>query len=137
MPQQPVQCVLVVEDDQEIAAAVAAALTAGGLRVWRCAGAEEALGALAGFEADVVLLDVLLPGGQAQRLVAAMRADERFRATPLVFITGRGAAHATGQFTALQALAALPGLFDPVTRSTTTAAIWEHWAGEKATEVGG
>jgi DNA-binding response OmpR family regulator len=128
---------LLVEDDQAIGQAIGQALAAGGFTVLHCTCADEALAALDHDAPDVVLVDMLLPGAQARHVVAALRAAERFRATPVVFITARGAPHDTHQFQALQALATIPDLFDPVTYSTTAAVIWERWASGQAAEVGG
>jgi signal transduction histidine kinase/CheY-like chemotaxis protein len=57
-------CVLLVEDDDEVAALVAEMLKAIGYDVTRAASAESALGALANSRGiDVVFSDVMMPGG--------------------------------------------------------------------------
>ena len=60
---EPMGSILLVEDDNEVAALVTEMLQELGYRVTRAAGAQSALGALAdGREIDVVFSDVMMPG---------------------------------------------------------------------------
>jgi signal transduction histidine kinase/CheY-like chemotaxis protein len=63
-PQGSAGCVLLVEDDEEVAALVSEMLEELGYQVLRAATAEAALGALANDRpVDVVLSDIMMPGG--------------------------------------------------------------------------
>jgi two-component system, OmpR family, response regulator len=130
--QQPIQRVLIVEDEPAIRSSIAAALSGAGFDVLIVERADEALAAAPDFEPDAVLVEILLPGRQTQRVVQGLRASERFRDLPLVFITAQVAPHPSAHFEALAALNQLPGLFDPNTRSATTLSIWERWSAEHA-----
>ncbi len=79
---------LLVEDDERIAAPLVQALTEAGFRpTWARDGREGLAEALSG-EFAVVVLDVMLPGLDGFAVAAAMR--ERGVATPVVFLTARG-----------------------------------------------
>jgi PAS domain S-box-containing protein len=81
--------VLVVEDDDDLRTVVATVLSNGGLAVTQARSVDEARHALArGAEPDLVVLDVTLPGGNGQELVADLRRDGRLRRIPLVVYSG-------------------------------------------------
>ncbi|MBL0887718.1 response regulator [Myceligenerans indicum] len=81
--------VLMVEDDDDLRTVVATVLENGGLAVTQARSVEEARAALAhGFEPDLVVLDLMLPGGSGHDLVADLRRDGRLRWVPLVVYSG-------------------------------------------------
>jgi len=81
--------VLVVEDDDDLRTVVATVLENGGLSVTQARSVSEARAALAsGAEPDLVLLDLQLPGGNGQELVADLRRHGRLREVPLVVYSG-------------------------------------------------
>jgi CheY-like chemotaxis protein len=81
--------VLVVEDDDDLRTVVATVLENGGLVVTQARSVAEARAALAaGAEPDVVVLDLKLPGGDGQELVADLRRDGRLQQVPLVVFSG-------------------------------------------------
>ncbi|WP_369054118.1 response regulator [Kineococcus terrestris] len=82
--------VLVVEDDQDIRTLLEVRLRGAGHRVLGAGSADEAHAVLAERGApDVVVSDVTLPGTSGLDLVRALRADERYAAVPVVFLSGR------------------------------------------------
>jgi DNA-binding response OmpR family regulator len=84
--------ILLVEDDVEIHALVSRAIgTAARLRVVETLAA--AILVLEEEPPDLVLLDVSLPDGDGFSLCSRMQSDERLRDVPIVFLTGRNAAH--------------------------------------------
>ena len=80
--------VLVVEDDDELREVVAAVLEHGGLTVTQARSVGEARTALATADADLLVLDLSLPDGTGQALVADLREDGRLGQVPLVVYTG-------------------------------------------------
>ena len=77
--------VLVVEDDSDLRRVVATVLENGGLTVTQASSVAEARDAIArGDEPDLVVLDLILPGGSGHELVADLRRDGQLRQVPLV-----------------------------------------------------
>jgi len=81
------QRILLVEDDRELRATLAEALRVEGYRVDTAASLAEARALLAHAEPpDLILLDLGLPDGEGEHLLAELR---RNRATPLIVISAR------------------------------------------------
>lgn len=81
--------VLVVEDDDDLRGVVATVLENGGLAVAQARTVAEARHALShGADPDLVVLDLTLPDGSGQELVADLRRDGRLRRVPLVVYSG-------------------------------------------------
>jgi PAS domain S-box-containing protein len=77
--------VLVVEDDDDLRRVVATVLESGGLAVTQASSVAEARDAIArGDEPDLVVLDLVLPGGTGYEFVADLRRAGRLRQVPLV-----------------------------------------------------
>jgi two-component system copper resistance phosphate regulon response regulator CusR len=79
--------VLVVEDDAELAHEIAAGLREAPARVTLAASFSDGLLAAGDPELDVVILDVMLPGGSGFELCRAMRSAGL--ATPILMLTAR------------------------------------------------
>ncbi|WP_454042159.1 response regulator [Cellulosimicrobium sp. Marseille-Q8652] len=81
--------VLVVEDDDDLRTVLATVLERGGLVVTRARSVAEARDALSREdEPDLVVLDLALPDGSGQDLVADLRRDGRLRRLPVVVYSG-------------------------------------------------
>ncbi len=81
--------VLVVEDEPAILELVAVNLELAGYAVLRAASAEEALRQLRETLPDMVLLDWMLPDQSGLALARRLRADDRTRGVPIIFLTAR------------------------------------------------
>ncbi len=81
--------VLVVEDERDIAALVAYHLTREGYRVRTAGGGEEALEALRNERADLVVLDLMLPGFSGYEILAEIRKRVEWRDISVVVLTAR------------------------------------------------
>ncbi len=81
--------VLVVEDERDIAALVAYHLAREGYRVRTASGGQEALAALGAEPADLVLLDLMLPGFSGYEVLAEMRRRDEWHDIPVVILTAR------------------------------------------------
>ena len=83
--------VLAVDDDPSALSALRQILTQKGYEVVTAADGEAAIELLAQEEpVDLALLDVTLPGMSGYDLCRHIRADERTRDIPVVFLTARG-----------------------------------------------
>jgi PAS domain S-box-containing protein len=79
--------ILIVDDDREVSALLAARLEKGGCQVEIVSDANQVWGALERIQPDLVLIDVMLPGEDGVSLAATVRATERFRDLPIIFLT--------------------------------------------------
>lgn len=81
---------LVVDDDEGVRGLLARLLRVTGHSVAEAGSAEEASEILERSAPDLILLDLQLPGKSGQEFLKEIRADARFRLTPVVMITGAG-----------------------------------------------
>jgi CheY-like chemotaxis protein len=82
--------VLIVEDDEDIRADMAAILRLKGYPVEQAANGREALACMRRSLPSVVLLDLMMPEMNGWELRDHMRADERLRDVPVVVVSGAG-----------------------------------------------
>lgn len=79
--------VLVAEDDEQVRTLLVELLRGSGAQVTSAATTEAALSALSQGEYDLVLTDVMMPGGGGEKVLAAVRTSDR--PVPVVVITGK------------------------------------------------
>jgi len=82
--------ILVVEDDTDIAALIAHYLEKAGHRVERVISGADVLPRLRTAAADLVILDLMLPGMNGLLVCQAMRNDPSMAAIPIIMLTARG-----------------------------------------------
>jgi two-component system, OmpR family, alkaline phosphatase synthesis response regulator PhoP len=82
--------ILIVEDDADIADLIAHYLTHAGHQVRRLASGGEVLPSLRREPADLVVLDLMLPGMNGLAVCDAMRSDPATAAVPVIMLTARG-----------------------------------------------
>jgi len=82
--------ILVVDDDPLTLDLLEQELTDTGYEVARAATGDEALQKATSFLPHVVLLDYILPGMDGVEVIRRLRQDDRFKAVPVILITGRG-----------------------------------------------
>jgi len=110
-----IQRILYVEDDPDIRVVAVMALEAvGGFTVISCASGDEALRAAPQARADVILLDVMMPGMDGHATLKALRRIPETAATPAIFMTARVQAGEVEQHKAQGALGVIPKPFDPM-----------------------
>ena len=102
--------VLIVEDDEDIRADLAAILSLKGFAVEQAANGLEALERMRGGLPCVVLLDLMMPEMNGWELRAAMRSDLRMRDVPVVVVSGAGRLEEAAA--SLDAAAVLPKPFE-------------------------
>jgi DNA-binding response OmpR family regulator len=82
--------ILVVEDDADIAALITHYLEKAGHRIDRLSSGSDVLPRLRRNPADLVILDLMLPGIDGLMVCQAMRADAALAAIPIIMLTARG-----------------------------------------------
>jgi CheY-like chemotaxis protein len=118
--------VLVVEDNHDIRTIVKAALEmVGGLEVRACESGTEALDAIAEFDPQLMLLDVMMPDLDGPGVLDRLRERPETAALPIVFLTAKAAPSEVERLRALGALDVLTKPFDPLTLHEQVKAIWD------------
>ena len=121
----PLCRILYVEDEPDIRAIAQMALEAvGGFTVIACASGSEALAAAAAASADLLLLDVMMPGMDGPSTLKALRALPATADTPVIFMTAKVQAAEVALFKGLGALEVVPKPFDPMELSAQISRIW-------------
>jgi two-component system OmpR family response regulator len=114
-PAAAVNRILYVEDDVSIRTIATMALEAvGGFTVIACASGAEALAAAPTARADLLLLDVMMPGMDGPSTLKALRGMPETAATPAIFMTAKVQPEEIAQHKALGALDVIPKPFDPM-----------------------
>jgi len=107
--------ILYVEDDPDIRMVGTMALeTVGGFTVIACASGTEALDAAPTAEADLILLDVMMPGMDGHATLKALRGLPATASTPAIFMTARVQPAEVAQHKAMGALDVIAKPFDPM-----------------------
>jgi class 3 adenylate cyclase len=79
--------ILVVDDMESLRVLISGLLAQAGARTFEASGGEQALRIIANQPIDAFVLDIQMPGMSGIELCRSIRAMERHRATPIVFIT--------------------------------------------------
>jgi CheY-like chemotaxis protein len=114
-PPTPVLRVLLVDDDPLVLLAAGAALGAdGGFDVRGADSAATALRQIAVEAPDVVVTDVQLPDRDGTEILVRLRANERTRGVPVIFLTASAGATEEARLRALGARGVIAKPFDPL-----------------------
>ena len=123
------QRILLVEDEEDIRTLAKMALEmVGGFTVIACASGEEALAAASTAKADILLLDMMMPGMDGAATLAALRAAPETADTPAIFMTAKVQPAEVALYRALGALDVVAKPFDPMTLSDQLRAVWSRQA---------
>ena len=121
----PLTRILYVEDEPDIRVVAQMALEAvGGFTVIACASGQEALNAAPGAQADLLLLDVMMPGMDGPSTLKGLRALPATANTPVIFMTAKVQAAEVAVYKGLGALEVIPKPFDPMELSAQIQRIW-------------
>jgi two-component system, OmpR family, response regulator len=117
--------ILYVEDDADIRAIAQMALEAvGGFTVIACASGGEALAAAPDAAADLLLLDVMMPGMDGPSTLKGLRQLPATANTPVIFMTAKVQPAEVAQHKALGALDVIAKPFDPMELAAQIREIW-------------
>ena len=121
----PLTRILYVEDEPDIRMVAQMALQAvGGFTVIACASGQEALDAAPGAAADLLLLDVMMPGMDGPTTLKGLRQLPATADTPVIFMTAKVQAAEVAVYKGLGALEVIPKPFDPMELSAQIQRIW-------------
>ncbi len=121
----PLCRILYVEDESDIRAIAQMALEAiGGFSVIACASGREAQAAAATAQADLLLLDVMMPGMDGLGTLKALREIPATANTPVIFMTAKVQAAEVALYKGLGALEVVSKPFDPMQLSAQISRIW-------------
>ena len=117
--------ILYVEDEPDIRAIAQMALEAvGGFTVIACASGQEALNAAPSSQAELLLLDVMMPGMDGPSTLKALREIPVTASTPVIFMTAKVQAAEVAAYKALGALEVIAKPFDPMELAAQIQTIW-------------
>ena len=128
----PLSRILYVEDEPDIFLVGKMALEAvGGFTVIACTSGQEALVAAPNARADLLLLDVMMPGLDGLGTLKALREIPATSRTPVIFMTAKVQATEVDVYINLGALEVIPKPFDPMELSAQIRKIWAVHQGLK------
>ena len=119
-----------VEDEGDIRTVTAMALEAvGGFTVITCSSGAEAVATAPDASADLILLDVMMPGMDGLATLSALRGLSQTADTPVIFMTAKVQASEIQHYMRLGATDVIAKPFDPMTLSAQIGEIWRKVAG--------
>lgn len=101
--------------------------TVGGFDVLQCSSGQEAIAAAAGFDPDLILLDVMMPGMSGEETLHTLREIDGFENKPFVFMTARASEESVVSLLKHEVVDVLIKPFDPVTLPDRIREIWQNW----------
>lgn len=117
--------ILYAEDEADIRTVAQLALeTVGGFTLKVCGSGEEAVQTGLGFNPDLLLLDVMMPGMDGPSTLAALREIPALKDTPVIFMTAKVQPSEVQLYRDLGALDVIAKPFDPMTLAEQVRDIW-------------
>jgi two-component system, OmpR family, response regulator len=121
---------LYVEDEADIRTIAITVLEAvGGFAVIPCSSGKQALAAAPAANADLILLDVMMPEMDGPATLKALRDIPQTAQTPVIFMTAKVQASEIQHYKSLGAIEVIAKPFDPMTLSAQIIEIWRRAAG--------
>ena len=122
---QELRRILYVEDDEPIRTVGLVTLRAvGRFEVVACASGAEALALAPSARADLILLDVMMPGMDGPETLRRLRAIPETATTPIVFLTALAQPQVIAELRALGAVDVLSKPFEPMGLPDKLRKIW-------------
>ena len=127
---EELQRIMLVEDDPDIRTVAGMALElVGGFTLLACASGAEALKAVVEFNAQLVLLDVMMPDMDGPGVIAELHARPETAGIPVIFLTAKAQSEETDKLRRLGAIEVIAKPFDPMTLAAEVKAAWLRWRG--------
>jgi CheY-like chemotaxis protein len=125
MPDRPLQRICYVEDDEDIQRIVRMSLErVGKMTVDVVSDSTTAIGRMASFKPDLVMLDWMMPGLDGPSLFRLMKQDPEASKLPVVFITAKATQRDMDELIALGAAGTISKPFSPKDLPDQLRAIW-------------
>ena len=122
--------ILYVEDEPDIQMVARLALEAlGGYTMAICSSGDEALQRAPGFQPQLFLLDVMMPGTDGSSTLKMLRALPQFSDTPVIFMTAKIQPGEVTGYKKLGAVDVIHKPFDPMILASKVQDIWERYHG--------
>lgn len=119
--------ILYVEDEPDIQMVARLALEAlGGYTMEICSSGDEALQRAPGFQPQLFLLDVMMPGMDGPSTLKMLRALPQFANTPVIFMTAKVQPGEVAGYKELGVIDVIPKPFDPMLLASRVQEIWER-----------
>lgn len=119
------QKILYAEDEEDIRAVVELALeSVGGFTLKSCSSGQEAIREAPGFQPDLILLDVMMPGMDGPSTFRVLRDNPTLADTPVIFMTAKVQSDEVALYKKLGATDVIPKPFDPMTLADQIRSIW-------------
>ncbi|WP_207477996.1 response regulator [Arenibaculum pallidiluteum] len=126
MPDELVR-LLLVEDDPDIQEVARMSLElVGGFSLTVCSSGAEALRVAPTSGAQLVLLDVMMPGMDGPETLAALRGLDGFAQVPTVFMTAKVQPTEVARFLELGAVGVIAKPFDPMALPDQVRSLWRN-----------
>lgn len=122
--------ILYVEDEPDIQTVAQLALEmVGGFTLETCSSGAEALGKIAAFNPQLILMDVMMPGMDGPTTLEKLRELPQFAHTPTIFMTAKVQSSEVAGYKKIGAVDVIPKPFDPMTLASQVREIWERCHG--------
>lgn len=122
---RPLERISCVEDDADVRAIAQIVLTdLAGFEVQFCASGAEAIEQIPGFDPDLILLDVVMPGMDGLSTLEALRSIRSLAQTPVIFVTGDEDMQETDRYRSAGAIGVVGKPFDPVELPLKLRQLW-------------
>lgn len=118
--------ILYVEDEPDIQAVAKLALeSVGGFTLHVCSSGQQAIEEAEGFNPQLILLDVMMPGMDGPTTMQELRKIASLAEVPVIFMTAKVQTNEVAEYMDMGALDVIAKPFDPMTLSDTVRSIWE------------
>ena len=122
--------ILHVEDDQDILEIAEMALSVvGGFEVLQADCGEKGLEVVEGFNPDLILIDMQMPGMTGAETLREIRKIDAFATIPGIFMTAKLLGGEDGELDGEYNLGLIAKPFDPMTLSDEITALWDAHSG--------
>lgn len=124
---KPLEKILYAEDEPDIQEVATLALeTVGGLNLKVCGAGQEAVDAVADYQPDLLLFDVMMPGMDGPTALQEIRKLPGMEAIPAIFMTAKVQPAEVAHYKELGAWDVIPKPFDPMTLADQVREIWSR-----------